>query len=92
MACDVVAGHSRPIWVPDPCSFRVLDCSTNVVDVFQARQRFSRQIKWTICIGFSVDFTLNVLLALSELGDMLTVLSSLYGVLKLSEKKNGDQI
>jgi hypothetical protein len=30
---------------------------------FQARQRFSRQIKWTICIGFSVDFTLNVLLA-----------------------------
>jgi hypothetical protein len=30
---------------------------------FQARQRFSRQIKWVICIGFSVDFTLNVLLA-----------------------------
>jgi hypothetical protein len=29
----------------------------------QARQRFSRQIKWTICIGFSVDFTLNVMLA-----------------------------
>jgi hypothetical protein len=28
-----------------------------------ARRRFSRQIKWTICIGFSVDFTLNVLLA-----------------------------
>jgi hypothetical protein len=26
-------------------------------------QRFSRQIKWTVCIGFSVDFTLSVLLA-----------------------------
>jgi hypothetical protein len=34
-----IAGHSRPIWVPDPCSFRVLDCSTNVDYVFQARQR-----------------------------------------------------
>jgi hypothetical protein len=30
---------------------------------FQARQCFSRQIKWTICIGFSMDFTLTVLLA-----------------------------
>jgi hypothetical protein len=30
---------------------------------FHDRQRFSWQIKWTICIGFSVDFTLNVLLA-----------------------------
>jgi hypothetical protein len=26
-------------------------------------KRFSRHIKWTICIGFSVDFTLNMLLA-----------------------------
>jgi hypothetical protein len=24
--------HRRPIWIPDPCSFRILDCSTNVDD------------------------------------------------------------
>jgi hypothetical protein len=32
-------------------AFYIAPC-TNVDDVFQARQRFSRQIKWTICIGF----------------------------------------
>jgi hypothetical protein len=46
----------------------------------QAIPGFSRQIKWMICIGFSLDFTLNVLLArvqkLSEVGDMLTVIRS----------------
>jgi hypothetical protein len=63
-ARDHANPDSGPIWVPDPCSFRVLDCSTNVDNVFQARIRFSRQIKWTICFGFSVDFTLSVSLVL----------------------------